>query len=70
MEHPHPENDFKIPELFDTYITNLLKLRIIEFPIYNQVPIIQNNIQTGVTQFSRVEITTFGYSFYRAITNY
>ncbi|WP_346320317.1 Abi-alpha family protein [Chitinophaga sp. YIM B06452] len=69
LKDPLPEKQLNYPEMKWLYIDNLLRLNIINYPIYKQDPVMENGAQIGLIQQSRIHLTNFGNHFFEAITN-
>jgi Abortive infection alpha len=52
----------------ELYFAHLSTLGLVEWPIENQVAIITNNQQTGITRYSTMRLTEFGKLFVEACT--
>jgi len=64
QRYDYPKNELNNPEdfLFDIfYLQEILK--IIQWPIYKQDPIIENNEQVGLVQYSKLIETEYGVKF-------
>lgn len=50
-------------DLRTAYILHLMSLNLIEWPVYNQLPIAVGGTQTGIRRFSRIGLTELGKYF-------
>jgi hypothetical protein len=63
-----PKSELKSPEQFWNYVLRLQdSLQLINWPIYHKEPIIDNGIQTGAFEQSRLQLTPIGTQFISAI---
>lgn len=61
-----PVEKLTFPDKFSMYYDHLESLSLISWPMDKQVPIIENNIQTGITRYSYLTTTEFGKLFTKA----
>lgn len=61
-----PVEKLTFPDKFSMYYNHLESLSLISWPMDKQVPIIENNIQTGITRYSFLTTTEFGKLFTNA----
>lgn len=61
-----PIEKLTFPDKFSMYYDHLESLSLISWPMEKQVPIKENNIQTGITRYSYLTTTEFGKLFTKA----
>jgi len=66
IEGGFPAAKLSFPDKFSMYYNHLSSLGLIDWPVEKQIPIKENNIQTGVTRNSRLTMTDFGKLFAKA----
>lgn len=45
------------------YIDHLTSRNIVQWPVFKQDPVVENNTQVGIKRFSKITLTSFGKSF-------
>ncbi|MGN6194709.1 MAG: Abi-alpha family protein [Ginsengibacter sp.] len=64
IKFDYPKNLLLEPLNFDFYINHLMDdLKLLNWPIYKQDPIIEMGNQTGLTEYSRLVLTVLGERF-------
>jgi hypothetical protein len=64
----YPKDELQYPPQFDFYINNLMGiLKLINWPIYNQEPIMEDKVQTGLMEYSHLELEKSGKFFLDSI---
>ena len=61
-----PVEKLTFPANFNIYYNHLESLSLISWPMEKQDPIIENNVQTGLTRYSYLTTTEFGKLFVKA----
>lgn len=61
-----PVDKLTFPDKFEMYYEHLESLNLIIWPVEKQVPIVENNVQTGITRYSNITTTDFGKLFTKA----
>ncbi|ASV13662.1 DUF4393 domain-containing protein [Leptospira santarosai] len=58
-----PSEKLEFPEHMETYYSHLESLGLVSWPVFKQIPINSNGIQTGITRYSKWLSTPFGKIF-------
>lgn len=68
QQYDYPKNELSIPDNFSFYMFHLQEiLKIVRWPIYKQDPLIENNQQIGLVQYSRLVETEYGERFNKCL---